>query len=635
MQAHRQHACESKAPAADVGRLSRAFSTAGCGRASASVQSAAKVSEANSERDAHRVFRKFGVTLPVPISELKVMSDGVEVSLPYLKPSNYLSLLLRKYPKLLFGGKDGASAQDLCQSFWEQFRAFQPDHIVFSRDPSEFKRILPICVHGDKGRTYMKLPIFCFSVESVFGLPTALRAAASKSQRTRAKQSRAEHGGKLGWTCGERAAEMQDSCSNDAACPVGVKRRKLQHGENDEGWEMPHNGRGFTYLTRFLTTAIPSKTFKAHPEIVPGFLDQLRLDFTELFNTGLKGPEDELFRMALVGVKGDYEFFLEVGQLSRSYQNIGTTYEHEFCPECSAGQPNIPAMDMSPTPAWTATLYAMEPWQTMPVLNRIPFAASKPATLYRRDMFHTLKYGFLKDLVAGGIMYLAQLCYFDVPGESRELDNRLQRAYSYFKLYCMVNSKVTTLRKFSKGSFHRDRARKFPFIGGKGADAIIGCEFLLFFVTLKLRAPLDPSHVQVLSALKQTLHGALTFCGIAHAHGIFMPQSCAAYMLKSGYRLLKGYSFLAQRCIAERRRFFCMRPKCHYFHHMLWDLQIQVQRGDVAILNYAAVFNCEANEDFIGRISRVSRRVSPRLATLRTVQRYLIGCKMAFKRAGL
>ena len=68
---------------------------------------------------------------------------------------------------------------------------------------------------------------------------------------------------------------------------------------------------------------------------------------------------------------------------------------------------------------------------------------------------------------------------------------------------------------------------------------------------------------------------------------------------------------------------------------MLWDLQIQVERGDVSVLNYGAVYNCEANEDFIGRISRLSRRVSPRKTTLRTIERYLVGCKLAFKRAGV
>ena len=482
---------QHEAPAADVGRLSRAFTNAGHGGTSASVASATKVSEANSERDANRVFRKFGIALAVPVSSLSVESGKDSVSLPYLKPTDFFGLLLRRHPKLLFGGLQGSAAEDLCQSFWQQYRLFQPDHIVFSTPEEEWRRTLPICLHGDKGRGLMKLPIFCFSVESVFGLPQAIRTAASKSERTRLRQPRIEHGGKLGWTCGERAAEVLDPM-DDTACPIGVKRRKLESQKVEEECEMSHNGRGYTFLTRFLATAIPSKILKAHPDVVPAFLDALRQELTELFNVGLKRPDGKVVRMSLVGVKGDYEFFVEVGRLQRSYQNIGTTNERAFCPECSAGLPGYPGMDMSSRPSWTSTLYATEPWDTVPILNGIPFAASKPASLYRRDMFHTLKYGFLRDLVAGGIMYLAQLGYFDVVGESREMDNRFQRAFSYYKLFCRSEAKVATLRKFSKSSFHRDRAHKFPFLGGKGADSIICCEFLVLLCHAETASPAGP-----------------------------------------------------------------------------------------------------------------------------------------------
>ena len=38
-------------------------------------------------------------------------------------------------------------------------------------DENDRARVLPVCIHGDKGRTYLKQPILCVSWESAFGLP--------------------------------------------------------------------------------------------------------------------------------------------------------------------------------------------------------------------------------------------------------------------------------------------------------------------------------------------------------------------------------------------------------------------------------------------------------------------------------
>ena len=135
--------------------------------------------------------------------------------------------------------------------------------------------------------------------------------------------------------------------------------------------------------------------------------------------------------------------------------------------------------------------------------------------------------------------------------------------------------------------------------------------------------------------MRETLFGALSYTGVYHSHGLFLELPCARFLLTSGYRLLRGYAYLANRCLRESRKLFALRPKLHYFHHTLWDLQLQIDAGHAHILNYSGLFNCEANEDFIGRCSRISRRVSPRLAALRTVQRYLVACKLIYRRAGL
>ena len=84
-------------------------------------------------------------------------------------------------------------------------------------------------------------------------------------------------------------------------------------------------------------------------------------------------------------------------------------------------------------------------------------------------------------------------------------------------------------------------------------------------------------------------------------------------------------------------KLFNLRPKVHFFHHFLTDLEALISQAPQhgPIFNSAGVFNCEANEDWIGRVSRISRKVSPRLPIRRTIGRYLVACRLYFKKAGV
>ena len=142
----------------------------------------------------------------------------------------------------------------------------------------ELGRVCPICIHGDKGRGYLKLPIFNFSFESVHGIPKDLR---DRGARPGERLPRREHGGKLQWTCGKRSRELhnQDLNFDDSDC---TKRRKLNPGE-----AMDHNGRGHVFMTRFLGTAVPSKMLKANENLIPAYLQEISSDVSSLFNDGV------------------------------------------------------------------------------------------------------------------------------------------------------------------------------------------------------------------------------------------------------------------------------------------------------------------------------------------------------------
>ena len=116
-----------------------------------------------------------------------------------------------------------------------------------------------------------------------------------------------------------------------------------------------------------------------------------------------------------------------------------------------------------------------------------------------------------------------------------------------------------------------------------------------------------------------------------HGHDMWLPRSCAEFMMKQGLQALRAYSFCARECMGMNLRLFCMRPKFHSLAHSVFELRAAVRGNHQYVLN-PCIFNCEQNEDFIGRIARTSRRVSTRLTIYRTLQRYGVSFQSRLRR---
>ena len=140
------------------------------------------------------------------------------------------SFLLAKHPELLLGGDSvGLAAYRRCETFWQRFRNTQPDHAVYKRfGAEELKRVIPVCMHGDKGRTLKKSPIAVFSFEAVWGLPEGLRQCAVEPDMKR-KNEKYEYGHLLAQTCPERRASLSVSrptLDPHGACPCTIDLRR-------------------------------------------------------------------------------------------------------------------------------------------------------------------------------------------------------------------------------------------------------------------------------------------------------------------------------------------------------------------------------------------------------------------------
>ena len=614
-----------------MGRTARAFLPS-CA-ISASIQRAGRIHESHGERDTQRLFRKHGLRLQVRTSQLAVEGgNGEPVTVPYLRITDYFQVLLKSHPRILFGGfETGPDAEHLCEIFWERFEGYHPEHLIYQHyTKEERKRIIPVAFHGDKGRGVNKTPLFSFSWEVMFGLPSGIRSAASK--RHDCNQKRKVHGAKLCRSCSERAQDCEWESPASIPCH---EECALSQPKTPLAQALDHNGRGNSLLSRFLVAAVPKKELMKNASIVPTLLAEVAENLSFLFHTGVQDKKGVVFRTAFVGTKGDFEFLqLDCGDFQRTYMNEGRIRSYPMCPECSAGEPQYPATCVADHPSWVQTLYRSLPWTEEPPLNRAPFSETKKPFLYKRDMFHTLKYGFCRDLCASILILLSTLQYFDPleGGFSKALDQRLVRAYSMFSMWCAAEGHCPSLKKFTLANLHRKKSTYFPWLGGKGSDTVLCMMFLDFYLGTCVRELRQECHGILIRAMMETVRGGLDFIGILHSHPNFLPHPCAVFMHRSGLRLLRGYAFLANHALQNHLKLFSMRPKTHYFAHSLWDLLVQINLNHEWVCS-PALWNCEANEDFVGRISRLSRRVSPRLAGQRVIDRYLVGVQLLFRRA--
>lgn len=264
------------------------------------------------------------------------------------------------------------------------------------------------------------------------------------------------------------------------------------------------------------------------------------------------------------------------------------------------------------------------PWDDAdpPPLAAVPFHDLEngfPAKFYKFDMFHVLKHGLGREVCASSVMLLCRLGYMDEAGSSKNLPDRLSRCFGHFSLWCKAEHKVTFFKKFTLENFHATRNR-FPYIGGKGSDCTLILHFLSFMVRLLLPDCKSADRIP-LSCMLQCVESMLNFIGICHSHGLWLPNSCAAVAWRSGIKSLRAYSWLARFCMQKKLKLYALRPKFHSFAEMVYEMRGHTERGVQWVLS-PVTYNCEMNEDFIGRISVLSRRVHTGLQIKRVLQRY-------------
>ena len=112
--------------------------------------------------------------------------------------------------------------------------------------------------------------------------------------------------------------------------------------------------------------------------------------------------------------------------------------------------------------------------------------------------------------------------------------------------------------------------------------------------------------------------------------GVWIHAQEALRIAALGQQFLVGYGKLAKGTFEKGLRRYVLIPKLHFFHHLMTDLREQGSAHRWAL--NPLIYSVQMQEDYIGKPSRVSRKVSAKLHSQRTVERVLFAMFAEYQR---
>ena len=549
------------------------------------------------------MFQRLALDLPIPIQETKHETVGVsytETTTYHVEPGDYLKFFMHECPDLLCGPGDW---KENLQSFWSLYQCHHPQHSVFQQHAAEnHKYIVPLCVHGDEGRGLKATNYLVCSIQSpIEGL------AQDKSDMPAC-------------SCASCLAGRNDLPAFPGP-PQAVSLDQVSCARR-----MMTNYKGHSYLSRFLIFGLGAWIYKEQGHVVTRMFEIFTLSMQKLFEEGVVLPNGIKVYAATVTLKGDMSFHRECMQLQRCYSRLGSKNSYAICHACLAGRPPHMWEDFRENPGWAQTLWVQRPWDAAspPALSNLPFNATAPERMLQGDVFHIFKVGVGRDIVGGVVVLLSRLGFFDHPRASTSIKERLKRCHGSFVLFCLANHKKPGLRSFTPSFFGiKSLAMSCPSANSKGSDTMLLLKWCLWVCRLNCKFPTVLGHDELLEGMAQTCQAGIDAFRLMHSHPLFLERACARHLYVLFMRIIRGYRWLGRQALTMGKRCFALKPKAHALHHCAYNLRSDLSNGNILVPS-PQMYSCEIDEDFMGRICRLSRKVNIRTTDRQVIMRYFL-----------
>ena len=506
-----------------------------------------------------------------------------DFSFPFIHPMDLLTSLGQAGFVEYILGVPVADAESHLSSFWAKFRKIYPNHDLCHSE-TNWSNLIPYYLHGDGGRTFKKDPILILSMYSCLG-----RGTASK--------------------------------------PVSLKRSH-EDAFAEEGYDPGVNLRGHSFTHRFLFTAMRAEFYKKKTWRFERLVDEWGKALAFLYTDGI-ALNGRTWRIAVVGLTGDAPFLREAGFHQRSFSNVKKSHESKtaakgVCWLCTAGMEGGPRFeDLRIHGAdWIATCGANNiiPWETPgPLLAHLCIDQESPAEFYRPDLFHVFHAGVGKDWCASAIIYLCKK-----PLKQRSIAKSLALVNEEFQKYLRRSGKRVAFSHFTLDLLSYGTSGSYPAgKRSKNMDTAVICQFV---------EDLSLQHVDlrdVDSILELIVDGSNAASQFMHVlfHGSFwLSEGDAWQAISSGHSFLQCYSKLAAASHTASLCLFKLKPKIHTLCHIVRTMYQQFLTGTDCVINPVAE-STFMSEDFVGHVSRLSRRVNPRRQGERVYNRYLVALR--------
>ena len=559
------------------------------------------------ERDLLRLLKAHGLMLPLGVSSF---SSGPH-RIAHIKLATWFRYQLNvANGRGLLGGFGCLDHEGhMClRAYWEAFAKEQPTHAALALHAGQLHRVIPYALHLDEGRGLRKSAVMVLHAQTIFGAET--------SQRFRDRMQE--------WNAHLLSNEQQAQLMLESQF---------------------HNGRGSTFRTRMLYTCLPKAIYtKGNSHVFDKLMEVLGQECTDLLEDGLTVADGSKFWFALVAVKGDAPALVKAGGLIRNFQCLG----NGICFECRAGEAGVPFEDCRAHPVYERTIFRVRPWINPSPLAMVPGNPEAPERLFHRDPFHVYKQCVGGAYVASSIVLISELGYFDIQGDNN-FDALMARMFADFTHYVKHESGlglVSHIKHFTRTNLHYPRAQSFPYARLKGGDIMLLTRWLRHLILHGPRSnvgnggrtgnmmatALEQWHGPLLRNIATAAAGAIRFFHILHRHGLWLNRELGQDLGASALQFCSSYSALASGCFHQRLHRFSLVPSLHYYHHFYMDVKIKLQNRAATFLSSPSLANCEGDEDFIGKISRLSRHVHAAVTNSRTIDRYLVKLHFVLER---
>ena len=525
----------------------------------------ADIQNQNSERDTHRVVKKQGTSLNVPITEVRIQGT----LLPWIRPRDWLQYIVSHGLLYMLSGLHRGARHSVGNNFGQSTKPY-----------------IQILVCSTWTVTTMRIQLDC-----IF---TGMRATHSNVLAS--------------WWQAYKVCSVWGFLTNV------LKDQKRQHAYR---W----TSLGTHLQVGLIVSVLPKSHYQNNPEYFHDTMGELSKDLRGLLDDGVFDPvSNKLYKFVLLGVKGDMPYLQKMGRFKRSWNTAVKRGNERQAPKgvchlCLAGTRLFPCEDTSSDPCWGPTCGTVVPWDTTPcVIQRLPHDRHDPGSFFLADLWHCVHLGIGKSFVASTLQVALEV----VPKANNE--ERFEWLSTHYKTWRRSMRKPCHVSKISAYlvSYHDTAGAT-----GNWSKGSLTTNLCLWVVDLLAALPQDSrGFLPRCKEMGRQFNEAISFLYNAP---LFLEGEECTFVVSRGMYFVQEYTRLAQDSYnANKAQWFPLFPKLHAVHHCFRTIQIDYDTHAMATNPLCA--SCQCDEDAIGRVSRVSRRVNIRSVILRTLQRYRIAC---------